>query len=37
METEWDWIKFKTLIRKGGKENEIWRIWWCLCTTGIEM
>lgn len=43
METEWDWQKNnkgcllnKNNLKKEGKENEIWRIWWGLCTTRLK-
>ena len=37
MDSEWDWFwnnRGKKNI--GGEENEIWRIWWSICTTGIK-
>ena len=37
METEWDWQRIKRkLIKKEGEKNEIWRIWWHVCTTRIK-
>ena len=36
METEWDWKRFKILIQKGGERNELWRIWWSICSTRIK-
>ena len=38
MESEWNWLKNiggKNNIERG-KENEIWRIWWTICTTRIK-
>jgi len=33
MEVEWDWKKEKNNIKKEGMKNELWRIWWSICTT----
>ena len=35
MESEWNWFwKLKNkIISKGMIKNEIWRIWWTICTT----
>jgi hypothetical protein len=35
MESEWDWKRIKEKNRKG-ERNEIWRIWWTICTTRIK-
>ncbi len=41
MESEWDWQKMpkenlKIKIKKEVKKNELWRIWWTICTTRIK-
>ena len=42
METEWDWKRIKKefikekIFKKEGENYEIWRIWWCICTTRIK-
>ena len=39
MESDWDWKKIKRIkgkIKIGGEKNEIWRIWWTICTTRIK-
>ena len=36
MESEWDWEKQKQILKIGGKKNEIWRIWWTICTTKLK-
>ena len=34
MEVEWEWGKNKKeIIIERRKENEIWKIWWTICTT----
>ncbi len=34
MEVEWEWKKNKKeIIIERRKENEIWKIWWTICTT----
>lgn len=44
MEVEWDWrnkreimLEIKKLVlKKEGKNYELWRIWWTICTTRIK-
>ena len=36
MESEWDWKKIKIIIEKEKEKNELWRIWWTICTTRIK-
>ena len=38
MDSEWDWYwnKKGKNIKERRKENELWRIWWTICTTRIE-
>ena len=35
MDTDWDWKSKNNLLKKGGEKNELWRIWWAICTTRI--
>ena len=35
MDSEWHWKRIKREKNNGGK-NEIWRIWWTICTTRIK-
>ena len=43
MESEWDWRKSakeklnkKINLKKEGKDYELWRIWWTICTTTVK-
>ena len=37
MEVEWDWKKDKKVrLKKEGRNYELWRIWWSICTTRIK-
>ena len=36
MEEEWDWKSLKINLKKEGKNYELWRIWWSICTTRIK-
>ena len=36
MEVDWHWVKNKEVLRKEEKENELWRVWWTICTTRIK-
>lgn len=38
MESDWDWDWNQKNInkKKRGKKNEIWKIWWTICTTRIK-
>ncbi len=38
MESEWQWLKIIGInnYKERRKENEIWRIWWSICTTGTK-
>ena len=35
MEVEWDWNR-KNKLEKEGKNYELWRIWWSICTTKLK-
>ena len=34
MECDWHWNNKK--LEKEGKNYELWRIWWAICTTRIK-
>ncbi len=36
MESEWDWKRIKGIKNIGGEKNELWRIWWTICTTRLK-
>ena len=37
MENEWHWRIFKNKnLKKEGKNYELWRIWWTICTTRVK-
>ena len=36
MEVDWQWINIKFKLKKEGKNYELWRIWWTICTTRIK-
>lgn len=36
MEVDWDWKSLKINLKKEGKNYELWRIWWSICTTRIK-
>ncbi len=37
MEADWHWQgKIKNIKKKEGIKNELWRIWWAICTTRIK-
>ena len=37
MDAEWDWKNNKgEKLKKEGEKNELWRIWWSICTTRIK-
>lgn len=36
MEVDWHWCKNKIILKKEGKNYELWRIWWTICTTRIK-
>lgn len=38
MEVDWQWKikKKKIYLKKEGKNYELWRIWWSICTRRIE-
>lgn len=36
MEDDWDWKRLKNNILKKGRDYELWRIWWAICTTRIK-
>ncbi len=38
METEWQWLEKKGIkkYKERRKENELWRIWWSICTTRVK-
>ncbi len=36
MDADWDWKRIKRKLKIGGERNEIWRIWWSICTTRIK-
>ena len=36
MEVDWDWKEIKNnILKKEGKNYELWRIWWTICDTRI--
>lgn len=35
MTDEW-WKHYKNLNKKEEKENELWEIWWSICTTKLK-
>lgn len=34
--SEWDWLNIKNYEKEGERKNELWRIWWTICTTRIK-
>lgn len=36
MESDWHWLKNKNNLKKEGEYDELFRIWWTICTTSIE-
>ena len=36
MEADWNWKRIKGIIKIGGERNELWRIWWTICTTRLK-
>ena len=36
MEVDWDWKGLRINLKKEGKNYELWRIWWSICTTTIK-
>jgi len=36
MEVDWHWKKVRINLKKEGKNYELWRIWWAICTTTIK-
>ncbi len=37
MEVDWDWKEIKNNnLKKEGKSDELWRIWWTICATRIK-
>jgi len=36
MEVDWHWCKNIINLKKEGKNYELWRIWWTICTTRIK-
>lgn len=34
--SEWDWLSIKINKKEGERKNELWRIWWTICTTRIK-
>lgn len=36
MSSDWDWyLDYSNKLIEGENENELWRIWWSICTTNI--
>ncbi len=33
MEVDWHWKSYNKKLEKEGKDYELWRIWWSICTT----
>ena len=38
MQSEWQWLEIKGIYKckERGKENELWKIWWSICTTRVK-
>ena len=36
MEVEWHWKSYNKKLEKEGKDYELWRIWWSICTTRVK-
>ena len=38
MESEWQWLEIKGIneYKERRRKNELWRIWWSICTTRIK-
>lgn len=36
MKSDWHWFYKQINFKKEGMYNELWSIWWTICTTGVE-
>lgn len=36
MDVDWHWKSKRTNLKKEGKNYELWKIWWSICTTRVE-
>ena len=35
-EIDWHWQQNYKILKKEGKNYELWRIWWTICTTKVK-